>query len=70
MQTFGFEEMPEAVSLDTLVLVDLGDGRTRLEAESVVSTIEARDGMLASGMEVGINEGYQRLDEMFAGGEA
>ena len=70
VQTFGFEEMPEAVSLDTLVLVDLGDGRTRLEAESVVSTIEARDGLLASGMEVGINEGYQRLDEMFAGGEA
>jgi uncharacterized protein YndB with AHSA1/START domain len=70
VQTFGFEEMPDAVSLDTLVLVDLGDGRTRLEVESVVSTIEARDGMLASGMEVGVNEGYQRLDEMFAGGEA
>ncbi len=70
VQTFGFDEMPEAVSLETLVLVDLGDGRTRLEIESVVSTIEARDGMLASGMEVGVNEGYQRLDEMFAGGEA
>ena len=66
VQTFGFEEMPEAVSLDMAEFVDLGDGRTRLELLSVVSSMEARDGMLASGMEVGVKEGYDALDELLA----
>jgi len=64
VQTFGFEEMPEAVSLDTLELVDLGNGRTRLEIVSVVESMEAQAGMMASGMEVGINEGYAVLDDV------
>jgi uncharacterized protein YndB with AHSA1/START domain len=67
VQTFGFEEMPEAVSLDIIELEDLGDGRTRLVATSVVETIEARDGMLASGMETGVIEGYAKLDELLEG---
>ena len=66
VQTFGFEEMPEAVALETLNLVDLGDGRTRLEILSVVESMEAQAGMMASGMEVGINEGYAKLDEILA----
>ena len=68
VQTFGFEEMPEAVSLDILQLHDLGDGRTRLEATSIVESIDARDGMLASGMETGVVEGYAALDELLARG--
>ena len=67
VQTFGFDEMPEAVSLDTLVLHDLGGGRTRLEIVSVVDSMEAQAGMMASGMEVGINEGYAKLDALLAG---
>ncbi|WGY04274.1 SRPBCC family protein [Nocardioides sp. QY071] len=66
VQTFGFEEMPEAVSLDTMVFVELPDGRTRLESLSVVYDFESRAGMLASGMEVGINEGYAALDRLLA----
>lgn len=66
VQTFGFEEMPEAVSLDTLTLHDLPGGRTRLEALSVVYDFESRAGMLASGMEVGVNEGYDALDTLLA----
>jgi uncharacterized protein YndB with AHSA1/START domain len=66
VQTFGFEEMPDAVSLDTLELHDLGDGRTRLEIMSVVSSMEAQAGMMASGMEVGVNEGYAALDTLLA----
>jgi uncharacterized protein YndB with AHSA1/START domain len=66
VQTFGFEEMPEAVALETLELVDLGDGRTRLEILSVVESMEAQAGMMASGMEVGINEGYAALDTVLA----
>jgi len=67
IQTFGFDEMPEAVSLDTLELHDLGDGRTRLEILSVVDSMEAQAGMMASGMEVGITEGYAKLDALLAG---
>jgi uncharacterized protein YndB with AHSA1/START domain len=67
VQTFGFEEMPDAVSLDILELHDLGDGRTRLEATSIVETLEARDGMLASGMETGVVEGYAALDGLLEG---
>jgi uncharacterized protein YndB with AHSA1/START domain len=68
VQTFTWEGMPEGVSLDTMTFQDLGDGRTRMVSSSVVETLEARDGMLASGMEVGINDGYAKLDGLLAGG--
>ena len=66
VQTFTFEGMPDGVALEKLVLEDLGDGRTRLTATSLVDSFEARDAMLASGMEHGIREGYERLDELLA----
>ncbi len=58
VQTFTFEGMPDQVSLETLWFEDLGDGHTRLHAQSLCDSFEARDGWLASGMEVGVNEGY------------
>ena len=67
VQTFTFEGVPEGVSLETIRLEDLGDGRTRLTATSLVDSFEDRDAFVASGMEVGIQEGYQRLDELLAG---
>ena len=66
VQTFTWEGMPEGVSLDTITFEELGGGRTRLVATSVVDSLAARDAMLASGMEVGVNEGYERLDELLA----
>lgn len=68
VQTFTFEAMPDAVALETLWFEDLGDGRTRLHAQSLCDSFEGRDGMLASGMEVGVNEGYAKLDRMLAEG--
>jgi uncharacterized protein YndB with AHSA1/START domain len=65
-QTFGFDEMPDAVSLETARFKDLGDGRTEVDILSVVFSMEERAAMLASGMEVGINEGYAKLDEILA----
>ena len=53
-------------SLDTAILEYLGDGRTRLTVTSLVDSLEARDMMLASGMESGVNEGYEKLDELLA----
>ena len=66
VQTFTFEGMPDSVALEKLVLTDLGNGRTRLVATSLADSFEARDAMVASGMETGIVEGYERLDEVLA----
>ena len=67
VQTFTFEGVPDGVALERLELEDLGDGRTRLTATSLVDSFEARDAILASGMEHGVREGYERLDELLAG---
>jgi uncharacterized protein YndB with AHSA1/START domain len=67
IQTFAFEGMPDSVALERLTLEDLADGRTRLTAISLVDSFEARDAFVASGMEVGVREGYERLDELLAG---
>ena len=66
VQTFAFEGMPDDVALERLVLEDLGDGRTRLTSTSLVDSFEGRDGFVASGMEVGVNEGYEKLDDLLA----
>ena len=64
VQTFTFEGFPDGVALEKLVLEDLGNGRTRLTATSLVDSFEGRDAFVASGMETGVVEGYQRLDEV------
>jgi uncharacterized protein YndB with AHSA1/START domain len=66
VQTFTYEGFPDSVALETLHLIDLGDGRTRLEATSLVGSFEARDAFVSSGMETGLREGYQRLDALLA----
>ena len=66
VQTFTFEGMPDGVALERLVLEDLGDGRTRLTATSLVDSFEARDAFVSSGMEDGIRDSYERLDELLA----
>jgi uncharacterized protein YndB with AHSA1/START domain len=68
VQTFTYEGMPDEVSLETLRFEDLGDGRTRLHAQSLVDSFEGRDAWLASGMETGVNEGYAKLDRLIAEG--
>jgi uncharacterized protein YndB with AHSA1/START domain len=68
VQTFTFEGMPDGVALERLVLEDLGGGRTRLTATSLVDSFEARDAMMASGMDDGIRQSYERLDEVLATG--
>jgi uncharacterized protein YndB with AHSA1/START domain len=70
VQTFTFDEMPEAVALETLRFTDLGDGTTRLIAQSLTDSFEGRDAWLASGMEVGVNDGYAKLDGLLAGSES
>jgi uncharacterized protein YndB with AHSA1/START domain len=66
VQTFTFEGFPDSVALEKLVLEDLGNGRTRLVATSLVDSFEDRDAFVASGMEHGVREGYEKLDELLA----
>lgn len=46
---------------------DLGDGRTRVTSTSLVDSFEGRDAFVASGMESGVVEGFEKLDELLAG---
>ncbi len=66
VQTFAYEGDPDGVALETVAFEDLGDGRTRLHAQSLVDSFEARDAWLRSGMEVGVNEGYAKLDRVLS----
>lgn len=63
-QTFAFDALPEGVySLDTVVLEER-DGKTVYRGTSIFQEISMRDGMIASGMDTGVREGFARLDEM------
>jgi uncharacterized protein YndB with AHSA1/START domain len=66
VQTFEWDGMPGYISVDAVDLEDLGDGRTRVIATSTFHFPEERDGMLGSGMEEGMNETYDRLEELLA----
>ncbi len=66
IQTFEFLGFPDVVAIESLRFVDLGEGRTRLEIHSVYPSLESRDGMIASGMEGGLTQGYARLDTLVA----
>jgi uncharacterized protein YndB with AHSA1/START domain len=67
IQTFEFGGYPDVVSLEFMTFEDLGNGRTRLRGHSVYPSQEARDGMAQSGMEGGMSEGYERLEELLSG---
>jgi uncharacterized protein YndB with AHSA1/START domain len=66
VQTFTYEGVPDGVALERVLLEDLDDGRSRLTAISLVESFAARDAIMASGMEHGVREGYERLDEALA----
>lgn len=68
VQTFTWEGMPEGVALETMTFEDLGDGITRLHTQSLCDSFIARNQWLSSGMEIGVNEGYAKLEEMLADG--
>jgi uncharacterized protein YndB with AHSA1/START domain len=65
VQTFEFDGAPGHVQMDT-VTFEGHDGRTTVRTNSVFQTIEARDAMYQSGMAEGMNEGFDRLDELLA----
>jgi uncharacterized protein YndB with AHSA1/START domain len=63
-QIYDVEPYRDREMVVTVMFDDLGDGRTRLTSTSVFPGVEDRDGMLASGMERGARESYDRLAEL------
>jgi len=68
IQTFEFEGAKGHVSLETATFEALPGNRTRVTGSSIFQSIADRDMMLRSGMETGVREGYERLDEILEKG--
>src|ERR1043166_1614199 len=64
--TFEFDGLPEKghVIMGTTKFEDLGGGRSRIVHQSVFQSVSDRDGMIASGMERGVTQGYDKLDPL------
>lgn len=58
-----FEMFPDVETVHTAVLVE-HDGKTFYDAVQVFPNKESRDGAIASGMEVGADIAYDRLEEV------
>jgi uncharacterized protein YndB with AHSA1/START domain len=66
VRTFAWEGMPGKQSVERAEFEELDDGRTRLVITSTFESKEDRDGMLESGMERGVNDSFERLDDVLA----
>jgi uncharacterized protein YndB with AHSA1/START domain len=66
VQTFQFERSEHPESVDRVELEELDGDRTRLVITATFPSAEARDAMLAAGMERGVSEGHEKLDELLA----
>ena len=66
VQTFEFEGAPGPVSLDRQSIEALPGGRSRILGHSVFQSVAARDAMVENGMAEGVEDGYNRLDELLA----
>lgn len=66
IQTFEFDGLGERghVAMEKLELTDAGNGTTKLLVTSTFFSVADRDGMLHSGMEEGMQQTYDRLEEV------
>ncbi|MGB7209833.1 MAG: SRPBCC family protein [Pyrinomonadaceae bacterium] len=67
--TFEFDGLPERghVIMGKTLFEELPGNRTRLVHQSVFFSVEDRDGMVQSGMERGVSDGYEKLDDLLVG---
>lgn len=65
VQTFAFEGFPEAESVEAMDLVEV-EGGTMVHGVVTHTSMANRDGHVNSGMEPGMRETYERLDEVLA----
>ena len=66
--TFEFDGLPERghVIMGKTIFEALPNDRCRLTHQSVFFSVADRDGMVQSGMERGVVQGYEKLDELLA----
>jgi uncharacterized protein YndB with AHSA1/START domain len=64
-QTFIYDPFPNAVAFQTMTLEEK-NGVTVLTTEAIYDSVQSRDGHIQSGMEWGMNESCDRLDEALA----
>lgn len=63
IQTWEFEAMPGAFSMETMTFERNGD-KTIVRGTSMYPSVEHRDGHVASGMEYGMRESFERMQEL------
>jgi uncharacterized protein YndB with AHSA1/START domain len=63
-QTFEWDGMPGYPSINTATFEDLPGGRTKAVTLSLFFTKEERDGMMGSGMENGLGQSDDALEEL------
>jgi uncharacterized protein YndB with AHSA1/START domain len=66
VQTFEFSDLPERghVILERMQMKEIGEGKTLLTVDQSFFSAQDRDGMMASGMEDGMNQTYAKLEEL------
>jgi uncharacterized protein YndB with AHSA1/START domain len=64
IQTFEFDGAPGHVSLDTQSIEDLPGGRSSVRSHSIFMSVADRDAMIDAGMGGGVEDGFNRLDEL------
>lgn len=70
IQTFEFEGLPEKghTAMETLRFYELPGNRTRIVVQSVFQSVADRDGMVQAGMERGVIDSHNRLDQLLEKG--
>ncbi|MCC9175496.1 SRPBCC family protein [Arthrobacter sp. zg-Y179] len=66
LQTFEFEGYPDVVTLEYSTFSELPDGRSRVTGRSLYPSVESRDEFLGNGIEEGMSDGYDQLDDLLA----
>lgn len=64
VQTFQWEGNDAPPSLDRVEFEELDGDRTRIVVTGTFDSKESRDAILEAGMEKGVREGYEKLDEL------
>lgn len=66
VQTFQWEGNDQPPSVDRVEFEELEADRTRIVVTGTFASQEARDAILEAGMERGVSDGYEKLDELLA----
>lgn len=66
VRTFEFEGLPERghVTLEIAEFEELPNNRTKARFQSIFRSVADRDGMVMSGMERGVKDGFEKLDNI------